>query len=63
MYSNWVLNIKGFFIDNRLIKCVYLCLFLNDEGNIFVVKNKLWIIIFKYVGDIIVMVYIDRKIE
>lgn len=54
---------KGLSIDNRLIKCVHLCSFLNDEGNTFAVKNKPRIIILKHVGDITVMVYIDRKIE
>lgn len=63
MYSNWTLNIKGLSIDNRLIKCVHLCSFLNDKGNTFAMKNKPRIIILKHVGDVTVMVYIDRKIE
>lgn len=63
MYSNWALNIKGISIDNRLIKCVHLCSFLNDEGNAFAVKNEPRIIILQHVGDVTVMVYIDRKIE
>lgn len=63
MYSNWALNIKGLSIDNRLIECVHLCSFLNDKGNTFAMKTKPRLIILYHVGDVTVMVYIDRKIE
>lgn len=47
----------------RLIKCVHLCSFLNDKGNTFAMKTKPRLIILYHVGDVTVMVYIDRKIE
>lgn len=42
---------------------VHLFLFLNDEGNTFVMKNKPRIVNLYHVGDVTVMVYVDRKIE